>query len=162
MENEDYRIITLFNNSIKVFRDGRVQVLGRQSPNIGVYYDKVCILNHGYLRLQLSFEKKHKIYRVHRIVAMAFLGFDIDSKLLIDHINHNITDNNLINLRIATHSQNQMNTINKGYSWHKEKSKWISSIRLNGKKYFLGYFVEEEDARQAYLQGRIKYFGEWA
>jgi hypothetical protein len=47
----------------------------------------------------------------------------------------------------------------KGYSWDKRRNKWMSEIRFNYKKYYLGHFDNEDDARQAYLNAKEKYYG---
>ena len=103
-----------------------------------------------------------------------------DSKIFIDHINHNGLDNRKENLRIANPTQNQHNqkphktyrghstsSKYKGVSWHKKLEKWQSQINIgNGKKKHLGYFHNEEDARDAYetkakeLQKEFRYIGE--
>lgn len=38
----------------------------------------------------------------------------------------------------------------KGYSWSKNRNKWVAFIWLNGKNKHLGYFIDEIDARNAY------------
>jgi hypothetical protein len=44
-----------------------------------------------------------------------------------------------------------------GYCWHKQKNKWMAQIQLDGRHINLGYFVNEEDARNAYLDAKLKY-----
>jgi len=39
-----------------------------------------------------------------------------------------------------------------GVSWNKEKNVWVSQIRINGKKSFLGYFNNEIDAHNIYQE----------
>jgi hypothetical protein len=45
----------------------------------------------------------------------------------------------------------------KGYTWHKHRKKWMSSIKVNKRTIHLGYFETEEKARNAYLQAKEKY-----
>jgi hypothetical protein len=45
----------------------------------------------------------------------------------------------------------------KGYCWNKLKRKYQSYILVNSKRIYLGYFDNEEDARQAYLEAKKKY-----
>lgn len=88
----------------------------------------------------------------HRIIAACYLGLDLaNTKCQVDHINRIRHDNRLINLRLVTNQQNMFNTNAKGYSWHKARNKWSAQIHINGKKKHIGYYVEEEDARAAYL-----------
>ena len=49
-------------------------------------------------------------------------------------------------------SKDKKNTssIYTGVSWSKEKKKWKSCIRINGKSKHLGYFTDELEASNAY------------
>ena len=91
---------------------------------------------------------KDKHHRAHRLAWLyVFNEFPI---LQIDHINGNKDDNRIVNLRQATHSENQQNKhSSKGYSWHKRKQRWEAYIRISGKKLTLGYFENENDAKLA-------------
>lgn len=90
---------------------------------------------------------------------------------LVDHINTDSLDNRKANLRLATHSQNSCNSRRdksntysrfRGVSFSKRKGKWFAAIRVNGKKTWLGYFANEEDAAKAYDEAAQKYHGEFA
>ena len=76
---------------------------------------------------------------------------------VIDHINGFRDDNRIENLRSVTHQQNNFNKDVKGYSWNKNENKWVSKIKINKREINLGYFDNEEDARQAYLEAKEKY-----
>ena len=154
----DFKIIELHDNLLKVFEDGTIQV---QRKNKDEYYNKLCSLGNGYFKLELSFGGDVKMYMVHRIVAMAFLGFDIDSKMIVKHKNENRIDNRVSNLRLMTYSENSINRSNiKGYSWNTRSKKWCAQITKGGQTYRLGRFDDEADARQAYLNAReIHYAG---
>ena len=84
-----------------------------------------------------------------------------ETKLQVDHINHNKLDNRKCNLRICTNQQNNLNKKVKGYYWNKRNKNWNAEIRINGKKIFLGVFKTEEEAKEARRQAEIKYFGEF-
>ena len=143
--------IELFNNRLKVFEDGRVLV-----KKNGEFVERKHITTTGYFSINLWFQGKLKWYKLHRIVAHAYLGLDIENpKQMIDHIDRNILNNNVSNLRIVTCQQNQFNTNAKGYYWAKREKKWISYIMLNYKKIYIGCFDKEEDARQAYLDAKL-------
>jgi hypothetical protein len=88
----------------------------------------------------------------------------------IDHINHNGLDNRRCNLRPATISQNNWNSLKrknttskyKGVYWCKITHKWLSKIKMYGKSYHLGYYKKEIDAARAYNIKAKELFGEYA
>ena len=51
-----------------------------------------------------------KTYRLHRILYQLYHNIELTSEELIDHIDRNTTNNNKDNLRIATLSENGMNS----------------------------------------------------
>lgn len=63
----------------------------------------------GYMRLNFVRDSKSYAYKVHRLVAHAFLAMPLDSKLTVDHINEVKNDNRLVNLRVVTQYQNNIN-----------------------------------------------------
>jgi hypothetical protein len=76
----------------------------------------------------------------------------------IDHINGIRDDNRIINLRSATNQTNHFNeTKAKGFHFDKVRNKWKAEIMLNNKNIYLGRFATELQAKEAYLQGKLKY-----
>jgi len=71
--------IELFNNKLKVFECGKVLVYKNRKVNPEYYEMKCSITNYGYKQLKLSYERKQKHYLIHRIIAYAFLGLDIEN-----------------------------------------------------------------------------------
>lgn len=88
----------------------------------------------------------------------------------IDHINCIPSDNRILNLRLATASQNQSNkfayTNNKsgfkGVTWFSPNRKWVAKIRLNGRLHHLGYFLDPEEAARAYQKAADEMHGDFA
>ena len=46
-----------------------------------------------------------------------------------------------------------------GTSWDKKRGKWQARIRVDGRRLFLGYFVDHDDAVRARIAAEIQYFG---
>lgn len=92
-------------------------------------------------------------YAAHRLIWIYHFG-KIDTTLQIDHINGIKDDNRIENLRLVTVQQNCFNRsklYSRGYSWNKNDRKWQASIFVAGKQKYLGQFLNEIDARNAYL-----------
>lgn len=91
-----------------------------------------------------------KTVQMHRLI----MGFP--KKRHVDHINGNGLDNRRENLRIVSNRQNQQNRKRKttsnypGVYWHKGANKWVARIHMNGKREYLGSFVDEGKAAKAY------------
>ncbi|MDW4283432.1 hypothetical protein [Staphylococcus saprophyticus] len=45
----------------------------------------------------------------------------------------------------------------KGYNWNKRKKKWEASISVNGKRIYLGAYLDEKDAIKARKKAETKY-----
>lgn len=76
----------------------------------------------------------------------------------VDHINRIRDDNRIKNLQEATSSTNMHNMkISKGCYFHKPWGRWVSAIKLRGKRIQLGDFETEEEAIVAYLEGKLLY-----
>jgi hypothetical protein len=151
--------IELYGNKLKVFEDGKILVLGKHK-NKGLYYEKKPDKsNQGYLQLALNDNGNCKRFKVHRIIAMVYLGLDIDDKKqIIDHIDNNGKNNNMNNLRIVTQQENCFNRITtKGYSFNKKLNNWRASIKINYKTKYLGSFDTKQEAKNAYLEAKEKY-----
>ena len=90
--------------------------------------------------------------------------------MVVDHINHNKSDNRKNNLRLATRSQNIQNrgiipnntSGVTGVHWHNHTKKWKAEIEVNKRKIYIGVFKEKEDAIKARKEAEVKYFGEYA
>jgi len=113
----------------------------------------------GYSRCCVYFEScKRTSIQKHRLVYYAyntktFDFFDSSKNNFIDHIDMNPRNNHISNLRKVTHSQNIHNNNFLGVSFKKERKKWLARIRFNGKRKFLGYFENKEEA----IEVRRKY-----
>jgi hypothetical protein len=84
----------------------------------------------------------------------------------IDHINGDKSDNRILNLRIASRSDNCKNRAGWGASRYLGVSrapngKWRARINLHGKERGLGVFNAEEEAFAAYLNAAKALHGEF-
>ena len=108
--------------------------------------------------------KKQTVIMMHRVIMETPKGKETD------HIDRNALNNQRSNLRIVTHSQNQMNkgmsknntSGFKGVMWSKKSKKWQANIRKNNKKLYLGLFKTKEEAYEAYVEACKKYHGDFA
>tara|TARA_Y100000296_G_C5163008_1_gene252946 strand:+ start:199 stop:879 length:681 start_codon:yes stop_codon:yes gene_type:complete len=62
--------------------------------------------NYGYKRATLRNEDGAKTFRVHRLVAFAFLGIPVDPDMVVNHIDGDRSNNHVTNLEWCTQSGN--------------------------------------------------------
>ena len=92
-----------------------------------------------------------------------------DHSMVVDHINHNTSDNRKCNLRVCTPTQNSYNvkpsSYNKsgvrGVRFNKSCNKWEVGFTLEGKHRIIGYFNNINDAIKLRKQYEEKYYGEY-
>jgi hypothetical protein len=104
--------------------------------------------------------------RMHRQI----LGLQYRDGFQIDHRNRNGLDNQRINLRVCTQTENCYNKKHQesksstfqGVSWCNTRFQWRACITYKNKQKFLGYFDFEEDAAEVYNIAAEKCFGEFA
>lgn len=68
-------------------------------------------LNQGYLQVMLTNDKGTKTFKIHRLVAQAYLS-NPDGKQEVDHIDRNTKNNSINNLRWVTRLENCSNKRN--------------------------------------------------
>lgn len=110
---------------------------------------------YGYYYVILSNNGVKKFFRIHRLVGLAFI-INPENKLTIDHIDNNKKNNNVNNLRWATHEENYYNkkiyknnnSGIKGVFFNKKNNKWKAYVCVNKKQIHLGYYENIEDAKQ--------------
>ena len=121
------------------------------------------INNNGYIVLQLL----GKDFYAHRI-AMIMAGVDLKPTDYVDHINNVRTDNRIVNLRIATNSQNAQNSKlrkhnQSGFKGAKlqKNGRYGSRIIVNKKAYWLGTYATAQEAHEVYKEASIRMHGEF-
>jgi hypothetical protein len=101
-------------------------------------------------------------YYAHRIAWLIHYGAWPSGE--IDHKNGDRDDNSLSNLRECSRGENAQNLPARpgssryhGVCWDKRKRKWSACIKVSGRKKFLGYFICELAARDAYLDAKVEH-----
>lgn len=140
---EDYQVSNLGN--IKSFNFGKEKIL---KPQLHIK---------GYYQILFYKNKKAKMFKIHQLVAIAFLNHKPSGMdLVVNHKDFNKLNNNVENLEIVTQRENtnlkHLKSSSKytGVSWFKRDNKWQASIHINGKSKHLGLFTSELDASEAY------------
>ena len=162
MEDEDYRVMVLNDTTIKVFRDGRIHTLFKYKDGREKWTDRVFTLSQkGYFRVSIGSKKNKRAHLAHNVITLCYLG-EKPQGYQTDHINSIRTDNRLENLQYITQQQNihKIKTKDgrnvKGYYLHKNGT-YKAQIKVDYKSINLGTYDTEEEARQAYIDGKLKY-----
>ena len=124
----------------------------------------VCwhINKHGYLQGKMN----GKMVLLHRMIMNFPENLDVDHR----HGEKTKNDNRKENLRIATTSQNTMNSKlrsnnTSGYTgvcWNKKEQKWIAQLQIKRKSLCHKRCNTFEEAVKARKEAEEKYFGEWS
>lgn len=100
---------------------------------------KYCVDKSGYPTYVLSNNKFKKTFKIHRLVAMAFIP-NPENKPCVNHINGIKTDNRVENLEWCTYSENTKHAFDTGLmkmtkgndcSWSKVSEQQVLEIRNN-------------------------------
>lgn len=117
-----------------------------------------------YAARRVKIDGAWKIVLLHREILNA------PNKTHVDHINRDTLDNRRSNIRVCTVTQNLANKVGnrgatskyKGVYWNKARKKWAAEIMKDAKAYWLGFFLNEDEAARAYDAAAIEKFGEFA
>jgi hypothetical protein len=109
----------------------------------------------------------NRLYKTSRIAWFMATGQD-PGNLHVDHINGDIYDNRLSNLRLVTCSQNQANStaaragrlLPKGV--YRRGSRYRAAIKANGTMLCLGTFDTPKEAHAAYMAKAKELWGDYA
>ena len=145
------------------YRDGHLYWKNPKAKNIKSDRKAGSIKDTGYLRVGLF--GKH--FRVHRLIYLMFHG---DVPKILDHINGNKLDNRIENLRPATSSQNNSNSVKqkrntsgiKNVYWNKNIKKWTVIIGVDKKLKYFGSYDSIEEAAEVAKQKRNELHKEFA
>lgn len=105
-----------------------------------------------------------------RLIAMHQDVLGAKDGLLIDHRDRNGLNNVRSNLRYATRSQNQVNSVRPKPATASSQFKgvtmiparWVARIKVNGKSQHLGTFYSEAEAAEAYAAAARRLYPDFA
>lgn len=148
MTEEIWRDIEGYEGLYMVSNMGKVKSLNYgntgQEKNLKLIKDKDC-----YLQVHLCKNRKLNTFKVHRLVAAAFIP-NPENKPCIDHVNTIRDDNRAINLRWCTAKENNNNPISR--KRHINKSPVVGKIgkdNYNSKKVYQ-YSLDDKLIRKWY------------
>ena len=134
-----------------------ISTLGEvRSHKRGVPHMLVQMVHQGYCQVVINGKTK----KVHQLSAMAFLGHTPNGyEIIVDHKDNVKKNNALYNLQLISQRENSTKDTNKitGSRFHKGSGKWGSSIVINGKNIYLGFFDSPEEASVAYMEALEKH-----
>lgn len=152
MINEIWKDVKGYEGLYQVSDFGRVKSLRR---NIILKGGITCKGYRGYVFYKDKNNKK-TVY-AHKLVAIMFLNHKpAGHKNVVNHINHNKTDNRLENLEVISQRENchhekiKGTSKYRGVSWDKVNKKWKAQIHHKGKGVNLGRYNTELEAHNAY------------
>ena len=150
----------------KTLTQSELMAQGSYDPLTGKFTGKgkgkvIGTLNgHGYINITI----KGAAHSAHQLAWLYIYG---QPPTRITHINHDRTDNRIVNLRETTRSESAIpqavrdnNTSGyTGVSWNKRARKWEAKIMYSGKRKYLGYFDDIKQAHQARVNAERTIYG---
>lgn len=106
---------------------------------------------------------KWRTVLMHRVLIA-----EVPPGFVVDHINGNGTDNRRANLRVCSRTENNRSFRQPiGRSRYRgvvllPHGSWMSQIKCDGRRHYLGSFADEQDAARAYDAAAVRLFGEMA
>ena len=136
-EREEWKDIKEYEGLYQVSNLGRVKSLDQKVSNKkGNYLQKGKVLafyidKDGYCVVCLTNKRKHKTYRVSRLVAETFIP-NYENKPTVNHIDGNKQNNNIENLEWATYSENNRHAVEMGLNTKDKLKIKVNQYDLNG------------------------------
>ena len=160
-ENEDWKWIQDCEGKYKIYKNGDIESCYKNGKT------KILKPNKnkktGYFNIGLCKEKQRKSFLIHRLIAIHFIP-NPDNKECVDHLDGNIVNNSIKNLRWVSQQENLLNTKNygkykKGVNFNKKSQKFQTRITVNGKMKHLGYYKTEDEAHEVFKQKFLEHHG---
>lgn len=139
IQDEVWKDIEGYEGLYQVSTCGNIKSLAkpRKNGNGRSYIQKEKLLKQsftttGYKKVELYKDGKRKSFKVHRLVAIAFIP-NPDNKPEVNHIDGNKINNNIDNLEWVTSSENSIHAYETGLSPNKKELDEIRIIELYNK-----------------------------
>lgn len=132
-----------YDQNTGIFTRAKTVTYNSKRGDVSGYKDEF-----GYLQIQVD----GRLYRAHRLAWLYVYGYLPEND--IDHINRIGDDNRIKNLREVSRSCNNRNSGNskantsgvKGVSYAKKIKKWRAQIKIYGRVYVVGHYVDFDNA----------------
>lgn len=179
--NEELKMKSTRNtNRLYEFKDKNVLAIKTIKGDIYIVdlEDKEKVEYYAWHTSSNGYPCRHKRYTIKTgVYYNKYLGLNrvimgvTDPKICVDHKTRNRFDNRKSNMRICTHQQNDCNKIKANQNpdmigieirYNKNKTRYVSRIKLNGKDIHLGTYDTLDEARIVRREAEEKYFGEFA
>lgn len=106
-------------------------------------------------------------WKISRLVYFMFNGI---LPKFVDHINNDVSDDNIDNLRACSRSENNQNRRTpknntsgvKSVYFNKRAGKWVAGVRYNGKYHHVGLFEDINSANDQVIIARNNLHGKFA
>jgi hypothetical protein len=135
---DEYEDIKNYEGLYKITKGGSIWSCHYRKPM------KLLTSNDGYLYVSLRKDGKSTKGYLSRLLAKQWIPNTDETKIQVDHIDRNILNNNLENLRWVTQSENLANKNRKGCVYQ--------DFRKNGKVYWKGSYAYYIDSKKIVKQ----------
>lgn len=158
-DNEKWDWVPKYIGHYQVSTKGRVKSFKKME-----FIMKVFSKEGRYNSVTFHIDNKPKTEMIHQIMAETFLGhIPASRKFVVDHIDGNKQNNVIDNLQIISARENTskdkkgFTSVFSGICLDSKSGKMQSAIRLDGKKYYIGKYLSEHEAKEKYEQVLVKY-----
>lgn len=138
----------LHGHRLRVYKDSTIERWVKNSWTLLKPFVHKC----GYQYISLYCNSKRKIYRVNRVVAFVYFPFDIsDKKVYIQHIDKNMLNNQLSNLRFNQTKPHFKSSGLSGVVFNKTKKMFEVYFTTEFETILVGNFHSKSEAQLAYV-----------
>lgn len=162
---ETWKDVPSYEDYYQVSNFGNVRTKERtiiNSKGIKCFYSsktrKPCLSE--YRLIALSKNNSVKVFKISRLVALLFVEGKTKDKKIVNHIDGNKYNDKFDNLEWSTSSENTLHAFNKklnksknkirGVFFEERRNKWAAYLYRNNKNIFIGRFLTENEALNAY------------